>query len=399
MKKNIGHQAAWTIFFTLVRPFVRPVFRYRYKREKRIAGPAIIMGNHTLDIDVGLLGLSYGQAMRVIASEHVFRKGILTFLIKLFFAPIVRMKGKTEIRTVRETLNTIKAGGRVSLFPEGNRSYNGLTGEITQASASLVRMCKCQLITFRIEGGYFRHPRWARKGRRGPVRGYEVGRYSAEDLQAMTTDEVLALIRRDLHEDAYQRQRLSPARYTGGNLAESIETALYICPNCGQISSIQSRGDRFFCACGLDMRYTDTGMLETRNHIEARFSTVTDWDLWQQGKTGEIVCRAGDGTITADEGVSLYQITPCKKEERLETGTLSISRANVSCGAALFPLEEISDLAIVDTNTLVFETGNGGYFEIRSKGAYSALKYRRIYLYCKNNEKGACGDRADAAQP
>ncbi len=398
MRQNIGHQTAWTIFFTLVRPFVRPIIGYRYKREPRIVGPAIIMGNHNLDIDIGLLGLSYGQAMRVIASEHIFRKGILTFLIKLFFAPIVRMKGKTEIRTVRETLNVIKAGGRVSLFPEGNRSYNGLTGEITQASASLVRMCKCQLITFRIEGGYFKHPRWARNGRRGPVRGYEVGRYSADELQAMTTDEVLALIRRDLHEDAYERQKTAPAKYTGDNLAESIETALYVCPNCGQISSIQSKGDRFFCPCGMDMCYTETGTLETRNSIEARFATVTDWDLWQEGKTEEIVCRAGDGAITSDEGVSLYQVTPCKKEERLETGTLSISRANLSCGAALFPLEEISDLAIIDINTLVFETRSGGYFEIRSKGAYSALKYRRIYLYCKNNGKGACGDQADAAQ-
>ena len=399
MRKNIGHQAAWTIFFTLIRPFVRPIFHYRYKREKRIVGPAIIMGNHNLDIDIGLLGLSYGQAMRVIASEHIFRKGILTFLIKLFFAPIVRMKGKTEIRTVRETLNVIKAGGRVSLFPEGNRSYNGLTGEITQASASLVRMCKCQLITYRIEGGYFRHPRWARTVRRGPIRGYEVGRYSAEELQAMTTDEVLAIIRRDLHEDAYERLKTTPAQYTGKRLAESIEAALYICPNCGQISSVQSRDDRFFCSCGLDMRYTDTGMLKTCNSIEARFTNVTDWDLWQQGKTEEIVCRAGNDTVTSDEGVSLYQVTPCEKEERLETGTLSISRASLSCGAAMFPLEEISDLAIIDLNTLVFETRNGGYFEIRSKSAYSALKYRRIYLYCKNTQKGACGDQADAAQP
>jgi 1-acyl-sn-glycerol-3-phosphate acyltransferase len=398
MRKNIGHQAAWTIFFALVRPFVRPIIGYRYKREKRIVGPAIIMGNHNLDIDVGLLGLSYGRAMRVVASEHVFRKGVLTFLIKLFFAPIVRMKGKTEIRTVRDILNVVKAGGLVSLFPEGNRSYNGLTGEIAQASASLLRMAKCQLITFRIEGGYFKHPRWARKGRRGPVSGREIGRYSAEELQAMTTDEVLELIRCDLHEDAYQRQKLSPAKYAGDNLAETIEAALYLCPNCGQIGSIQSRGDRFFCSCGLDMCYTDTGMLQTRNGIEARFSTVTDWDLWQQGKTEELVCRAGEGVIARDEGLTLYQITPCKKDELLETGTLSITRSALTCGAALFPLEEISDLAIIDLNTLVFETRSGGYFEIRGKGAYSALKYRRIYLYCKNTAKGACGPQAGAAQ-
>lgn len=383
MKHRLGHQILWTLLFAAVRPFVRPLIGYRYIREKRIDGPAIIMCNHNADIDVGLLGLSYRQAMRVVASEHVFRLGILTVLIKLFFAPIVRMKGKTEIRTVREILNVIKAGGRVSLFPEGNRSYNGLTGEITQASASLARMAKCQLITFRIEGGYLKTPRWAKYGRRGPISGHEVGRYPAEQLQKMSTDEVLALIRRDLHEDAYARQKQSPAAYTGKNLAETIEAALYLCPDCGQIGTIQSQGDRFFCACGLTMRYTETGMLRRTGIGDARFSTVTDWDLWQQGMTEALVGRAGDGVIARDEGLSLYQVTPCKKEELVETGMLSITKAALSCGTVLFPLEEISDLAIVDLNTLVFETRNGGYYEIRGRSAYSALKYRRLFLYCR----------------
>ncbi len=399
MKKHYGQQVAWTIFFTLVRPFVWLLIGYRYKHEKKIEGPAIIMGNHTLDIDLGLLGLSYRQAMRVVASEHVFRKGIITVLIKLFFAPIVRMKGKTEIRTVREILNTIKAGRCVSLFPEGNRSYNGLTGEITQASATLVRMAKCQLITYRIEGGYFKHPRWARKGRRGPVRGYEVGRYTKEQLQAMTTEEVHALICRDLHEDAYERQKLTSATYTGKNLAESIETALYLCPHCGQTSTIQSQGDRFFCPCGLDMRYTQTGMLESENSVEIPYSTVTDWDRWQQEQTEALVCRAGDGIITRDEGLSLFRITPCEKDELLESGTVSITRSALTFGSSQFPLDEISDLAIIDINTLVFETTSNGYYEIRSQSGYSALKYRRIYLYCKNNAKGACDDETIAAQP
>jgi len=382
MKHRFAHQVLWTILFTLIRPFVRPLFGYRYQREERIAGPAVIMANHNLDIDVGLLGLSYKQAMRVVASEHVFRKGFLTLLIKLFFTPIVRMKGKTEVRTVRKMLSTIKAGGNVCIFPEGNRSYNGLTGEITKASASFVRMAKCQLITFRFQGGYFRHPRWARNVRKGPVIGREVGRYTPERLKDMSTEEVLELIRRDLHEDAYARQKQSPALYPGKNLAVCIETALYLCPDCGRIGTIQSRGDRFFCPCGLDMRYTETGMLKCMGNGGARFDTVTDWDLWQQGMTEELAGRAGDGAITRDDGISLYRITPCRKDELIETGTLSISQTALTCGKTVFPLSEIADLAIVDLNTLVFETSDGGYFEIRSNSAYSALKYRRFFLYC-----------------
>jgi len=255
------------------------------------------------------------------------------------------------------------------------------------------------LITYRIEGGYFKHPRWARKGRRGPVSGREVGRYPAEQLQQMSVDEVLALIRRDLQEDAYARQGLHPARYTGKRLAESIETALYLCPRCGAIGSIRSKDDKFSCACGLHMRYTETGMLESAGEGEAPFATVTDWDRWQDGQTDALVARAGSGCITQDELLSLYRITPCEKDELMETGTLSISRSQLVCGSFLFPVEEISDLAIIGINTLVFETRNGSYFEIRSKGSYSALKYRRFFLHCKKIAKGECDASLRAAQP
>ena len=399
MKNRFGQQVFWTLFFTIIRPFAWMIIGYRYPREKRIKGPAIIMANHTLDIDIGLLGLGYAQAMRVVASEHVFRKGILSVLIRLIFAPIVRIKGKTEILTVRKILNATKKGGRVCIFPEGNRSYNGLTGEITQATASLVKMAKCSLITYRIEGGYFRHPRWARKGRRGPVSGREVGRYSPEQLKAMSTDEVLALIRSDLHVDAYARQAQNPEKYTGKRLAESIETALYLCPQCGRTGTLQSKNDRVTCSCGLSLRYTEMGMLESTGEDAARFSTVTAWDDWQQDQTADLVAKARDGSITEDDMLSLYRIQPCKREELIETGTLSISKSGLTCGAFLFPLDEISDLAIIDINTLVFETENDGYFEIRSKSAYSALKYRRLFLHCKKIAKGECGTTSVAAQP
>jgi len=68
------------------------------------------------------------------------------------------------------------------------------------------------------------------------------------------------------------------------------------------------------------------------------------------------------------------------------------------CGSFLFPLEDISDLAIIAINTLVFELRNGSYFEIRSKGAYSALKYRRIFLHCKKTAKGERDANGGAAQ-
>lgn len=135
------------------------------------------------------------------------------------------------------------------IFAEGDRTFNGVTGPFFTATAKLVRMTGAQLVTFRLEGGYFSSPRWSDTLRKGKFYGHEVNRYSPETLKAMSTEEIDACIARDLHEDAYARQRQSPVRYRGKRLAESLETALYFCPRCGGLGTLKSEGNPAHCTC------------------------------------------------------------------------------------------------------------------------------------------------------
>lgn len=42
----------------------------------------------------------------------------------------------------------------VCIFPEGNRSFNGLTGDILPTIGRVAGRCGMKLVTYRIEGGY-----------------------------------------------------------------------------------------------------------------------------------------------------------------------------------------------------------------------------------------------------
>jgi len=242
--------------------------------------------------------------------------------------------------------------------------------------AKLAKTSGVDLITFRIEGGYFTTPRWANKMRRGEMFGRMVNKYSAADLKGMTDSQVLELIERDVFEDAYERQKSRSIRFRGKNLAESIETTLFLCPGCKKIGTIRSEGDRFYCGCGLEGVYTETGFLEGES---LPFSIITDWDKWQNEQLAKIVNAAADEPICSDENQQLFEVRPAVDKTRVGEGSMHIDRENFHCAGLVFPLESITRIVVVGQMTLLFALNNGTTYEVRSTIPRSALKYREVF--------------------
>ena len=211
--------------------------------------------------------------------------------------------------------------------------------------------------------------------------GRIIGRYSAEELKAMTADQVFEIIKCDIHEDAYERQKENPIHYRGEDIAEHIEVALYICPVCKKIGTIRSAGDRFSCACGLDGRYTETGFLEGE---KLEFSTITEWDSWQSEQLTAIVNNAGDEIICMDDNQKLFIIKSSSEVILAGEGAMQISRTEFHCAGQVFPLEQIVQFTIVDKMTLAFALKDGTVYEVHSETPRSALKYLKVFRILRN---------------
>jgi len=350
---------------------------YRCNREKGPDTPSIIIANHNTDVDPALVAMGFTGHMYFVASEHAFRKGFFSKVLVALFAPIAIVKTKVNAAVVKETLRRLRAGFNVCIFAEGNRSYTGITGSIPPSTAKLVKISGAALITYRLEGGYFTMPRWGKKKRKGQMTGSVVGRYSAEQLQAMTEEEIFNAIERDIHEDAYQRQAEHPVRFRGADLAEYIEAVLYACPGCGKIGTIHSQGDRFFCDCGLEATYTETGLLEGN---ALPYSTISDWNKWQVKHLEGIVRAAGDEEwICADENQTLFTVQEASETVLVGEGFMQMSRTELQCAGLMFPLEQISRFAIVDKMTLLFALKDGTQYEVRNAAPRSALKYLEAF--------------------
>jgi 1-acyl-sn-glycerol-3-phosphate acyltransferase len=393
----------WRFLWAVVAPLLRRIFRYRCTTVRdaaeaaRSAGygaagygaagygegiPALVISNHTTNLDPFFVGCSFPGHLYFVASEHVFRLGFASALIRFFFNPVVFPKGGGDGRALRDILGRLRANANVCLFAEGNRSFSGMTGSVGEAAGKLARISGAALITYRIRGGYFSAPRWSRKTRRGPVWGGPVGFYPPDKLKSMTGAAITELIRRDISEDAYETMGKDPRPYQGRALAEELETALYLCPRCGGLGTLSSRGDVLRCRCGLAYRYDAYGTLHplvqtntfTGNRI---FTTVRDWWFWQYEAMDNIVDAAAE-PVCSDEGERISEVTIGLRARLLEQGRLSLGRGGLRCGTIHFPLGDIRDLAITGQRTLVFSAG-GRRYELTNKMPRSAAKYQRVF--------------------
>ena len=86
-------------------------------------GPIIIAGNHRSFLDPPLIEVTCGRYTRFLAIEELTKSKFLAFLGYIFDAILVKRDSK-EVKALKESLQTLKNGDCLALFPEGTR--NGL---------------------------------------------------------------------------------------------------------------------------------------------------------------------------------------------------------------------------------------------------------------------------------
>lgn len=380
------HKRVYHFCKTTLGGIIKNIYGFHPEKANVGKGPFLITSNHNGELDPAFLAMSFPEHMYFVSSEHVFRKGFLSWLLVYFFAPISRVKGMTDATAALNIIRHVKKGANVCLFAEGNRSYNGVTGPIFPATGKLAKATGASLVTYRLEGGYLTTPRWSKTTRKGFMRGYVVNVYTPEQLKQMTPEEVNDHIREDIMEDAYERQLNKPYLYKGKNPAKGLEDAIYFCPVCGKTGTLHGEKDVFQCTCGMRVRYAPTGFFEKVEQAdpEPPFRTVRDWDFWQDKRILEYAASLQDDEIAySDEGVMLIAVGAKHKDRVVETARLSISKNALTVGSHVFPLERVSSMGLVGVYKMVFSM-DGASYELRAeKKPYCGRKYFTFYELLK----------------
>lgn len=373
---NKRHKYFYQIFRPLVYLILKIKFGYKCKKPENLPENYIVLANHVTDWDALMVASAFKKQMYFVASEHIARWDRWYKIINYLVEPILRPKGTAAMSTIMEMLRITRAGGNVCLFAEGNRCWDGITCSVLLSTGKTIKKAKCGLVTYRLEGGYFISPRWSTNNtRRGYIRGVPANVYTKEQIAEMSVDEINEIIKRDLYEDAYERQLASPKKYKGKRLAEKMEYFLFTCPECGKIDTMVSCDDRVACTeCGHTFRYNEYGMLEG-----TKFDTVKDMSLWQQDEVAKIA-SAGKG-YTAGKA-RLIQIDK-HTEIPVAEGYLSMDGENLICDDKVIPFDSITDFVMHGRMGIVFTAGKE-YFELKPEEGFNALKFVLLFEAYKN---------------
>lgn len=373
MEHERRHKFAWKLLYRLVSGYIKHKFNLKFDIYAG-TGPCIVIPNHVTDWDPLLVAMSFpNDNLYFVASEHLFRKGLISKLLEWFFAPIPRKKASVGSDTAAMCLRRLKDGKNVCIFGEGDASWDGLTHPVFTATGKMVKVSGASLVTYKIEGGYLSNPRWGKGVRRGRVYAHPVNVYKPEELKTMTPAQINDIINRDIYEDAWERQSENEVDFVGKNRAELIETALFICPVCKKIGTVHGKGDRVKCSCGLDILYTPSGRFEP----SSPFKNIAQWDRWQFSQLKKLDISE-ENPVFSDDDLVISEIFPDHTQKHLFRGKIVQFVDRLCCGPVKFNLDEVDHMAMVQNNILLLMTG-GCYFEIQSMGVCCLRKYLAMW--------------------
>lgn len=359
-------------------------------------GPCLILANHVTDLDPAFVADAVGGMQSYyICADSIMRKPLWKWLIMSVFEPIPHVKGKVGLSTVATIMKRIKEGDNISLFPEGNRSFDGRTAPLSSVIGKLAKKCKGNLVLVRIEGGYFSQPRWATTFRKGKISLKNGGVYTKEQLEAMSVEEITSAINKGLYADAYTEQEKKPQSYQGKHYCLGLESTIYKCPRCAKIGSLRTDDFKIFCECGYSEYLDEYGYLVDQQGNKHKISTYTD----EQKKLLEKMVQEQSAQMLFEDDVKMLRVSEDYKVSEQEdvhiaayadrvvavvnkTGSFKDGKWQLSSEVEEITInrENIDALSIFSRNKITVYLKNDitGY-EIFGGISFNALKYRDLY--------------------
>ena len=387
-KKKTWMKFRHRVITALVRPFLTVTAKIKYGvtvqpfREQGDRQYLVLM-NHQTAFDQFFLGMAIRGPVYYLASEDLFSLGWLSALLRWAVAPIPIQKQTTDIAAVKTCIRVAREGGTIALAPEGNRTFHGRPVHMNPAIAKLAKKLALPVVLFRIEGGYGIQPRWSDVTRKGKMQAYVSQIIEPEELKAMTDDELFAAIKTGLRvcEDGVTQ----PFRHP--KLAEYVERAMYVCPDCG-LTTFYSKGDVTRCQkCGIQIRHLPTNELEgVEKPFPFRF--VADWYDHQCAFVNNLDLTQYTDAPVYEDTAQISEVLVYQNKKRLkDAAKICLYGDRVTIDGEVFSFDDLAAVTVLGKNKVNLYFGKKLY-QLKGDAHFNGLKYVNFYNRYKNIAKG-----------
>ncbi len=190
--------------------------RFAGQRHVPMQGSLLVVANHQSFLDPVIVGLAVKRHLCYLARKSLFKHRWLSWIMyRLGAIPLDQDGPATE--GIKATLQLLRRGEAVVLFPEGSRTPDGQVHELKSGIALLLRKAKVPILPVGIAGAYEALPIWRKYPRFAPLGwpGLDAGIAAVigpvipcEKLLSLPTEEMLRHLQGVLAELKEQAERI-----------------------------------------------------------------------------------------------------------------------------------------------------------------------------------------------
>ncbi len=269
--------------------------------------PYMMLSNHMYFVDFKLaaMGTRGHRVNNVVSIDGYYRR---PFLME-WIGAIGTRKYTTDLHLVKSIRKVLQRGDVLSMYPEARYTPCGTLSYMPDSLGKLVKMNKVPVVAVVHHGNHLHSPFWDfRRKRNVPLHTTMTQILTAEQVKAMSVEQINAALKEALWYDDYQYQKDTGIRITEPFRAEGLHKVLYQCPACGVEHRMDSAGTEIFCrACGKRWNLNEDGTLSALSG-ETEFSHVPDWYAWERT---QVEAQIAAGTYSFEDEVDVYGFPRC----------------------------------------------------------------------------------------
>lgn len=344
--------ATWAL---LRKTFVRSLIKkYRIEAVNHQPEPEeafILLANHSHIHDPYILGGFLNQTVHYMA--NIEGVGWVKRKVSHLVGAFNKKKGASDFKSLRQTIELLRSGSSVGIFPEGDRSWDGKTAATLPGAAAIAKKLKVPLRIARFTGNYLSGPRWAEESRQGKIL-IDFYTISTEEIAKMSSEELEAKITDLISQDDIQNPLNAEVNFICKNPAAGISRILWYCPDCGGDETLSGYQDQITCnACG------STRRIDANQRIiaDAQINTLSDWLKIQDAAMHNKISGAEAGPLTENLKVSICEIEGRETTEgasgKIELYTDRLVFTDSEGKQRIYEIESIEH--VIDNFNLAFE--------------------------------------------
>ncbi len=282
---------------------------------------AFFLMNHSSFIDLEIAArVLYPRPFNIVATTDAFW-GKDWLMHQLGCIPTKKFTSDTTL--VRDIMYAKKKlNNSVLMYPEVGYTFDGRTTTLPNTIGKCVKTLGIPLCSVRTYGAFSRDPLYNNLQKRRVKVSCEVEYlYSAEELAAMSDDEVQKAVEEQFSFDSFRWQSENNIKIDEPFRADGLERVLYKCPTCKKEGRMKGEGVYLECLeCGRKYYLNEYGKMESADGGVCEFPHIPDWYAYERSCVKEELEK---GEYSLDVPVEIMVSYDTKGVYRIGEGRLT----------------------------------------------------------------------------